>query len=86
MKADLGRILNKENIGKEIRQLWQLKTPHILAALKKMNCHAVNNIFKLDDCEVTCERDFTATRVRKKQLFSIRTRTFILWAWIKRLT
>jgi hypothetical protein len=57
MKAELGRILDKENIGKEIRELWQLKKPQIMAALKKNNCRTVNNILvKMDDCEVTDER------------------------------
>jgi hypothetical protein len=57
MKAELGRILDKENIGKEIRELWQLKKPQILAALKKNSYRAVNNIVvKMDNCEATDER------------------------------
>ena len=57
MKAELARIEDRQNVAKEIREIWEFKKPHILKALKKSQIRAVNNIL-VRDRQVTV-RTFT---------------------------
>lgn len=38
MKAELARILDKENLVKDMREEWEVKKPVILSALKRSHC------------------------------------------------
>ncbi len=57
MKTELARIEGKQNIAKDVREMWEIKKPRILSALKKSQSRAVGNILaKLEDCEMLDEK------------------------------
>ena len=57
MKAELGRILDKEEIVKDMKECWNINKPKVLSALKKSKMKEVHDILELmKDCATEDEK------------------------------
>ncbi|XP_031551208.1 uncharacterized protein LOC116288543 [Actinia tenebrosa] len=57
LKAELGRILGNPNIVKEMKEIWDMKKPAILSALKSEKKQEIRSLlFSLEDCDPADEK------------------------------
>jgi hypothetical protein len=57
LKAELGRILDKEEIVKDMKECWNINKPKVLSALKKSKMKEVDDILELmEDCATKDEK------------------------------
>jgi hypothetical protein len=57
LKAELGRIPDKEEIVKDMKECWNINKPKVLSALKKSKMKEVHDILELmKDCATEDEK------------------------------